>query len=149
MTQYNHAAARQPHQLNRMKDLAERGVCAFCIEHIRQETTLPIELETEHWVVKRNDYPYERTTLHLLVIPKMHVKTISELPKEAQNEFLPTIAQVEKQYELTSYAVGMRSGDMHYNGGSVEHLHAHIIVGDPKHKNPDPVRFKMSSRPKG
>lgn len=145
---YNNAQARTPEQLQKMKQLAKRGICAFCYEHIRHETIEPIELETEHWFVKKNDYPYERTKLHLMLIPKLHVHTISELAKEIQVSFLPLVTQLERQYHLTSYALGLRSGDMHYNGGSVEHLHAHLIVGDPTHPDPEPVRFKMSSRPK-
>lgn len=136
-----------PDQLERMNDLAKRGVCAFCPEHIEAETTHPKEVETRHWYVKKNDYPYENTALHLLIIPKKHVKTTSELPKEAQAEFLILAAELEQKYNLDSYALGMRSGDMRYNGGSVEHLHAHLIVADKNQKTGDAVRFKMGSRP--
>jgi diadenosine tetraphosphate (Ap4A) HIT family hydrolase len=125
-----------------------RGVCAFCREHVEQETTSPIEIETEHWIVKANDYPYERTTYHLLVIPKEHVRSVSELSAKAQEDFLKVVAKVERHYKLPSYAMAMRSGDMRLNGGTVEHLHAHIIVGDTDKADHEPVRFKVSSRPK-
>lgn len=144
---YNHQAARLPEQAQQMQDLAARGVCAFCPQSIRNETKEPIEIETEHWFVKRNDYPYERTSHHFLLIPKEHVHTISELSAGAQEEFLTLSAKVEKKFALPSYAVAIRSGDMRYNGGSVEHLHAHIIVGDAEHPDDSPVRFKVSSRP--
>jgi hypothetical protein len=55
---YNHAAARKPEQLNQMQDLAARGICAFCPEHIHTETRTKIDIETDHWFVKGNDYPY-------------------------------------------------------------------------------------------
>jgi ATP adenylyltransferase len=145
---YNNEAARELEQLRRMKSLAERNVCVFCPENIQNETTTPIEIETDHWFVKKNDFPYERTKLHLMLISKKHVTTISELSKSAQTEFLQIVAEVERKYHLTSYAIGMRSGDMDYNAASVEHLHAHIVVGDKDNPDPEPIRFKMSSRPK-
>lgn len=145
---YNHAAARKPEQRNQMQDLAARGICAFCPEHIHTETRTGIDIETNHWFVKGNDYPYDRTKHHLLAIPKEHVKTVSELSKAARAEFLEVITQAEKHFGMTSYAVAMRSGDARYNGGSVEHLHAHIIVGDTDNPEHEPVRVKVSSRPK-
>jgi len=148
MSKYNLRAARRKEQLQRMIDLDQRNVCAFCPQNIKFETTSPIELESKHWYVKDNDFPYRGTKYHFLVISKKHVKTISELPKSAQVEFLTLISQVERKFKLKSYAVGMRSGNIKFNAGSVEHLHAQIIVGDTSKPDHKPVRFKMSSVPK-
>lgn len=144
---YNFSVARHKKQLEQMKDLAKRGVCLFCGKNIAKEHREPIEFETKHWLVTKNDYPYDDTKLHLLLIPKKHVKTFSELPAAHQADFASAITQTEKKFKLTSYALGMRSGDMRYSGGSVEHLHAHIVVGDTDNKNHQPVRFKMSATP--
>jgi ATP adenylyltransferase len=145
---YNFETARYKEQLQQMKDLSKRGICAFCYENIRTEQREPIELETQNWVIKKNDYPYEGTKLHLMLIPKEHVKTFADLSQAAQKDFSKTITEVEKHFKLTSYALGMRSGDFRYNGGSVEHIHAHIVVGDTEDPLHEPVRFKMTSRPK-
>jgi diadenosine tetraphosphate (Ap4A) HIT family hydrolase len=146
MAQYHHQAARSKEQLEEMKRLAKQGICIFCPENIVQDTE-KIELQTENWMLKKNRYPYENTKHHLVLIPKQHVKDISELSKTAQEEFLPFVARVAKKYRLKSYAVAMRSGDMRYNGGSIEHIHAHLVVGDTDDPNHQPVRFKLSSRP--
>lgn len=145
---YNLDTARREDQLQQMKDLSARGVCAFCYEHIATEQREPIEFETEHWVVKKNDYPYENTHLHLLLIPKEHVQTFSLLSELGQADFATAINMTESRFNLNSYALGMRSGDFRFNGGSVEHLHAHIIVGETDNPQHEPIRFKMSSRPK-
>lgn len=145
---YNYSGARVDAQLQRMKNLQSREVCAFCPQNITQETTSPIIFETDNWIVKENDYPYERTSVHLLLIPKEHKTTISELSPKAQAEFMKVISEIEQKYSLISYALAMRSGDMRRNGGTVEHIHAHIIVGDTDDPNHEPVRFKVSSRPK-
>lgn len=146
MKQYHYKAARSQAQLKEMERLAKAGICIFCPEHIHQDTQ-KIEIETKEWMVKKNRYPYERTKLHLILIPKKHIKTLSELPKAAQDEFIPLVAEIEKKYKLTSYGLGIRSGDMRFNGGSIEHLHMHLVVGDTDDPNHEPVRFKMSSRP--
>lgn len=144
---YNLRTSRSAKQTGQMSDLAARGICAFCPEHIHTEQREPIELQTHHWTVKKNDYPYEQTKLHLLLIPKEHVATLSELTHDALLDLPETIVKVEKQWKLKHYAVGIRSGDMHHTGGSVEHLHAHIVVGDTDAPDHEPVRFKMSSKP--
>lgn len=144
---YNDAAARQPEQLAKMKDLAKRDLCIFCYETVNSEADNPIELDETHWYVKKNDYPYKNTVHHWLVVPKVHVRSLSELPVDAQRDFVSVINRLATKHNLTSYAVGLRSGDMRYNGGSVEHLHAHVVVGDTDDPLHQPVRFKMSSRP--
>lgn len=147
MSQYNIDQTRLKAQGERMKSLAARNICAFCPEHIRTETTSDIDIETDHWFVKANDYPYANTKHHLLIIPKEHAKTISDLSPAALQEFMPLVARIEKQFQLESYAVAMRSGDMRRNGSSVEHIHAHVIVGDTENPDHEIVRFKVSSRP--
>ena len=145
---YNHHQGRTPEQKRRMKGLDERGVCSFCRDNLEKETTSPIEFETDHWVAKANDFPYERTSHHILLIPKKHTSNIRDLSPEAQTEFLSLVAKIEQKYQFKSFAIAMRSGDMRFNGGTVDHLHAHIVVGNTDDPNHEPVRFKLSSRPK-
>lgn len=146
MAQYHNKAARSEDQLKEMQRLAGQGICIFCPENIHQDSE-KVELETDHWMLKKNRYPYKNTKYHLILIPKKHVKNISELSDAAQREFLPFAARCAQKYKLKSYAVAMRSGDMRYNGGSIEHIHAHLVVGDTDDPNHQPVRFKLSSRP--
>jgi diadenosine tetraphosphate (Ap4A) HIT family hydrolase len=101
-------------------------------------------------VVAKNDYPYQHTSLHLLLVAKEHVSTLSDLSSAARAEFLDVLARIEAEFKLFTFGLGMRVGDFRYNGGSVDHLHAHVIVGDfsdpTNHQN---VRFKVSSVPQG
>lgn len=145
---YNLDAARVPEQAEQMRRLQETKICAFCPEHLETEHREPIELRSDHWSVAKNDYPYERTKLHLLIIAKNHARKLSDLTIEERHDLADLLVEVEKHWQLTSYAIGMRCGDMHYNGGSVDHLHAHVVVGDTDNPDHQPVRFKMSSRPK-
>jgi diadenosine tetraphosphate (Ap4A) HIT family hydrolase len=146
MSLYHIPAGRKPEQIAQMEDLEARGVCIFCPEHIKKEDASPIEIETEHWMVKKNSYPYKNTSHHLLLIPKEHVATIAKLSKSAQVEFLELVARCEAEYKLDSYGVFMRSGNMKFNGGSIEHLHAHIIRGNIEDPDHEVVRVKLSSK---
>ena len=145
---YNLQHARVEAQSHKMQELMERGICAFCEEHFVEYHDNPVEFETDHWIVSKNDYPYKRTSLHLLVIPKRHVRFLNELSAEARAEFIEVVSRIEKQWALESYVLAMRVGDPDLNGATVEHMHAHIVVGDVDDPDPEPVRFKMSSRKK-
>lgn len=131
-----------------MKDLEARGICMFCPEHIHNEARGSILLETKYWMIKTNDFPYNDTKIHVLIIPKKHVTTLTELSTQAKSAFLKLIDDYARSQNLDFYALGMRVGDMRYNGGSISHLHAHLIVGNVNNINHESVRFKMSSRPK-
>lgn len=146
MSLYNLGAFRSQEHRDEMVRLDKAGICIFCPKHIHQDDE-KVEEETNNWMVKKNRYPREGSKLSLLFIPKKHVKTISELDKDVMDQFLPLVSKYEKKYKLDSYAIVIRSGDMRYNGGSMEHLHVHLVVGDTDDPNHEPVRYKLSSRP--
>jgi ATP adenylyltransferase len=148
MGTYNFHTARTSAQFAKMQTLAKDGICAFCPEHFRTFHDNPVEFETDHWIVAKNDYPYEHTSTHLLLVAKEHVSKLETLSPPARHDFMDVLARIEKDFKLFSFSVGMRVGDFRYNGGSVDHLHAHVVVGD--FSNPEDhhkVRFKMSSVP--
>lgn len=142
---YHLPAARSEEQKQNMIDLESRGVCIFCPEHIAEDTE-PVEIETSHWMVKKNKFPYKSTRVHMLVIPKQHVHTMTELDEAAQIDFYNALKQCEERYSMTSYGLVARSGDMAHNAGSIAHLHIHLVVGDTENPDHEPVRVKISSR---
>jgi len=145
---YDLRHAREAAQIEKMKHLISQGLCAFCPENFEEYHDNPIEFQTQHWIVSKNDYPYKRTSLHLLVVSKTHVALLRELTVGARADLTEVLAQIETRWNLPSYAVGIRVGDPELNGGSVDHLHAHVVVGETGSANHEPVRFKMSSRAK-
>lgn len=145
--QYNLQAARGDEHFQNMKELMESGTCFMCYENLVKYERNRIDFETKHWVITPNGYPYKHTTLHLLLLSRRHVKTMTELTKEERADLTEAITEIEKRYKLDSYAVGMRNGDFRYNGGSVEHLHAHVIVGERDPEKFEKVRFKVASFP--
>ncbi len=144
---YNLHSGRSQAQIDNMQELAAADRCFMCYENLIKYEHNRIEFETDHWIITPNAYPYEHTSLHLLMIARRHVKTVSELTKLERADMAEAIAQIEKRWKLDSYAFGLRSGDFRYNAASVEHLHGHIVVGERDPKTFQKVRFRMSSLP--
>ena len=136
---YNLDAARGSEQRERMRRLEAEGVCIFCTEHRE-----PPEHTGEHWYVARNDFPYEGTAAHYLIVARRHVQRFEELPEQAGAELWAIRRELAARLEAPAYATVERSGDMRLNGGSVEHLHVHFVAleREPTHT----VRFRVSAR---
>lgn len=125
---YNLDAARSEQQRHYMEGLAAAGVCVLCPENVATEQREPIEHLGEHWYVKLNDYPYEGTLSHYLIVAKAHVISFDELPDEAGAELWAIKRSLKSRLEPLAIATVERSGNMLYNGGSIAHLHVHLVA---------------------
>src|ERR1700749_1327153 len=104
-----------------MQELAAKDRCFMCYENLVKYENNRIEFETDHWIITLNAYPYEHTSLHVLIIARRHAKTMSDLTNEERADLAEAIVRIEKHWKLDSYAFGLRSGDFRFNGASVEH----------------------------
>jgi ATP adenylyltransferase len=136
-------AARSEEQRGYMEGLAAAGVCIFCPEHVVTEQREPIEHMGEHWYVKKNDYPYDGASAHYLIVARRHVVSFDELPDEAGAELWAIKRRLKSQLEPVALASVERSGDMLYNGGSVAHLHVHMVALEREPSTT--VRFRVSA----
>lgn len=140
---YNLDAARGEEQRERMLRLEAEGVCVFCPEHARSMQRHPIEHMGEHWYVTRNDFPYEGADAHYLIVARRHVTAFEELPDEAGAELWSIRRALRAQLDAPALATVERSGDMRFNGGSVAHLHVHLVALSPEPSAT--VRFRVSA----
>lgn len=117
--QYNPRKKRKQHK-------AGQATCPFC--------TLPDEqivYRGKHVLVTKNIYPYQfwdlmKVTDHLMVIPKQHIESISELKQNARQELIDTLAD----YQDRGYNMyGRESGNIIK---SVPHQHTHLIKCDSR-----------------
>lgn len=145
--QYNIDAGRSEAQKENMRELAAEGKCFMCYENLTEYDNNRVEFETAHWVITPNAYPYEHTSLHMLLIARRHVKSLAALNPNERADLGEAIAEIEKRWKLGSYFAGIRNGDFRYNGGSVEHLHAHVIVGERDPDKFEKVRMKIATLP--
>jgi len=106
-------------------------------------------LRTRHWTALLNDFPYSGTRLHLMLVPRQHASDLTGLPAATQRDFWQALAAVVRDYQLTYYGLGVRNGDCRYTGATIEHVHAHLMVGDPDPASAGPIRMRFSSRPAG
>ncbi len=138
---------RDPAQLDEMRRLDEAGICLFCPSYLDHNQQQRVIHATAFWSVTPNAYPYRHTRLHLLLVPRVHVRDLLDLSAEALADFWVVLAWVRDRHRLAYYGLGVRCGDCRYTGGTIEHLHVHLIVGDAEDPDHEPVRLKLSSRP--
>jgi ATP adenylyltransferase len=141
---YNLEAARGEAQRERMRRLEAEGICIFCPEHAATLQREPVEQTGTHWYVTRNDFPYEGTGAHYLIVARRHVTSFDELPDEAGAELWRLKRELKERLPGVALATVERSGDMRYNGGSVAHLHVHLVALDTAPGAT--VRFRVSAR---
>jgi len=140
----NHENARTPEQQELMRKIEEDGVCPFCAEYFTTYHPKPVLKETEYWFVTENMSPYAGTKHHFIFVYKpAHVTRMSDLAPEAMIDLWELVAQMEKEYEIPGGAFFVRFGDSKYTGGSVAHLHAHLLMGDADAPGHEAVRVKL------
>lgn len=127
-----------------MQKIIVDGVCPFCAEHFKKYHPRPILKETAYWFLTENMSPYAGTKYHFIFVYKpAHITTPNEITPEAFNNLFALMNAVVEEYEIPGGAFFMRFGDMRYNGSSVEHLHAQLLMGDVDAPDHEPVRVKL------
>jgi diadenosine tetraphosphate (Ap4A) HIT family hydrolase len=97
-------------------------ICPFCELDPKRE----ILEQTETYYIVANQNPYDlwdlhRVEDHLLLIPRAHVSSISELQKDALTE----LAGVMSRYESEGYSIYARAPQNQTK--TVVHQHTHLI----------------------
>ena len=146
MSLYCFENVRTPEQRAEMARLDAAGICLFCPEYLASHPQQRIVLSTEHWNVTPNKFPYQGTSLHLLLVPHQHAGDLLELSDEVRSDFWVALAATAKAYGVRHYGLGVRNGDCRFTGATVVHVHAHVLVGSDDPGTP-PVRMRFSSQP--
>src|SRR5580693_9040418 len=130
---------RTQEQLAEMRRLEAAGICLFCPETLREHARHEVILETPHWAVTPNAFPYAGT--------RQHVNDMLDLDDAALADFWGVLRTVREEYGLGHYGLGVRNGNCSFTGATIAHVHAHVLVGDRDLDPEVPVRMKFSSRP--
>lgn len=140
----NLSNARTPEQAELMQQIITDGVCPFCAEHFTKYHPKPVIKETDYWFLTENMSPYAGTRYHFIFVYKPgHIRDISELGAAALSDLFSLVCWTTGTYEFPGGSFFMRFGDHRYTGGSVEHLHAHLLMGDNDAPAHEPVRVKL------
>ena len=121
------SSARLPEQARVMEEIKKDGVCPFCSENLKKFHKKPILREGKYWLLTPNQWPYENTKIHLLIISKKHLEKIGEVSRSSWAEMGELISWSEKKFKMKSGAVGIRFGDPKKNSASVRHLHVQLL----------------------
>lgn len=114
--------ARSAAQHDRMAALDEAGICLLC-----PDGTPPLH-NTAHWQVRANDFPYSDSHRHLLLAPHAHVTSPLDLDEEQRADMWTALDWARTEYDFRDYELRARCGDPARTGGTVAHLHMHVIV---------------------
>ncbi len=98
--------------------------CIFC-KIIKGEIPSKFIKENEYCVVFKDSNP--KSDVHLLVVPKKHLKDITEIDNDLIGKVLDTIKEVAKENNLESFRIVNNCGEN--AGQSVFHLHFHVLSG--------------------
>jgi histidine triad (HIT) family protein len=118
---------------------AAKATCVFDAI-VRGEVPAVKVLETEHLLAFLDHRPLFRG--HTLLIPKTHMRLLSDLPAEQTAEFLITAQRLERAVEDGLGTAGSMILVNNVVSQSVPHLHLHVIPRNPK----DGLRFWLGPR---
>lgn len=121
--------ARTELQITRMREAAQKGICCFCRENFEEYHTAPVEIENDSCLVTKNDFPYEGTVGHFLIVTKRHVALPQDMTEKEWRDFYSIFSDLLSKYPCEGGALVMRFGDPSYTGATIVHLHAHVIQG--------------------
>ncbi|MFB6190074.1 MAG: HIT family protein [Candidatus Nanohaloarchaea archaeon] len=109
-------------------EIPEDVDCIFCAQAEDDDRVTKLEVfEDDFLMVELNIFPYN--TGHLLVVPKQHVNSLTELDDQSRNRLFKMVSRVEElQEEVVEPAgidVGINIGKA--AGESIPHLHVQLV----------------------
>ena len=113
--------------------------CPFC-SIVAGDAPAERILETPNLVAFLDVRPLFRG--HTLLVPKTHLRLLSDLPAELAAEFLTTTQRLERAVEDGLGAAGSMILVNNVVSQSVPHLHLHVVPRNPK----DGLRFWLGPR---
>ena len=126
-----------------MTQIEKDGVCPFCMEHFLKYHPKPILDENACWVVTENMSPYEGSVHHFLFVSKRHYTKPEEMNDEEKKALFDLIGLMVKKNNILGGSVVIRFGDTRFTGASVDHFHAHLVVGDTNDEEREGLRTKI------
>ncbi len=124
-----------PWRMKYIEQPANQQECFLCEAAVQPDDPKNLVVYSgEQVFVIVNRYPY--SSGHIMVAPKIHISTLSELEKEVQKELMALLVQAQmvlgEVYSPEGYNIGANLGSA-AGAGIPGHLHFHIVprwVGD-------------------
>lgn len=136
--------ARVDEQRQVMREIEDNQECPFCQENLAKYHKQEIFRKGAHWILTKNQWPYEHTKNHLLAISAYHAETPLDLKEGSFDELQGHVNWALDEFGIKAGGVCMRFGSVALNGATVSHLHVHIIEPSDDLPEGEKVRFKIS-----
>lgn len=105
----------------------ERRICAFCNPDPELNQIVWQDNYMMVWHVHPKFMRTEELRLHILIVPKDHVRFAADLPLEAGASLIMANRFAKEHFEYTGGLNHAREGDMRLNAGTVPHLHWNLF----------------------
>lgn len=131
--------ARDDEQKRRMEDHKKSGNCHFCPEGFVSHSS-PVIITGNYWFVAGNDFPYEGSEHHYLIVSKEHVTEIEQIRLNALFELhSQIIPKLKQKLGVDGYSLFVRVGNMKRTAATIDHLHYHFVAGAEKKDKNHPI----------
>lgn len=105
-------------------------MCIFC-QIANHEQQADIVFEDEKLVVFKDINP--KTKIHLLIVPKEHIKSVNELKENHKDLLIHVFLTAQKMTkDLKGYKLLFNVG--REGGQLIDHLHLHLMGGGEHHE---------------
>ena len=94
--------------------------CIFC-QIASGKTDTKLEKETQNVVVFKDIHP--QAPVHLLIVPKKHIKDISEADDKVWNEVKDLAVHMSREKSLLGFRLITNAGD----SAAISHMHVHFL----------------------
>lgn len=134
-------------QYYNMRKGFEKRACVFCPEHFDRtyNEVLWEDYRAIAWHV-RDELLRTALRLHIIVIPKRHVRFESDLTDAEVLSIHRAKCAMHKRFKYTGGLVHAREGDMRLNAGTVPHLHYNIFQVNKSGEVRIPIFKKTAQR---
>jgi len=135
--------ARTEEQVKVMTQIQKDGVCPFCLEHFLKYHPKPIIDQNDFWLVTENMSPYEGSVHHFLFVCKRHFTMPNEMTGQERIALFDLVGLMIEKNKILGGSILIRFGDTRFTGASVDHFHAHLVVGDTNDEDRESLKTKI------
>jgi ATP adenylyltransferase len=135
----NAVVVKRSDYVHTLTEIVAGGFCPFCEEHLFKHHRRPLIYKSAHWLVTENSWPYKGSRFHILFIARTHIEKTEDLSSAMWADLQKLYKKIVREKKTKGATLFIRSGDTKITGASVNHLHAHLVVGSPRTKSAEPI----------
>jgi len=139
--------ARWPEQKATMQACLDAGESPFLLDNLTKYHHQPVIKTGKYWYITPNQWPYDHTHQHYLIIATQYWTRLDQITPEAGAELVTLAAWLRAELDCPGGALCIRFGDTDYSGATIDHLHWQFIVPDVGAPDYDRVHFTVGKKP--